>query len=821
MITPHHHIKHTLTLTLATITATTIVMLTGAIGVSQAAPPPVKLVLSNHINNGFTYAVGVAVNEDPASSEHNDIYVVDKAHHRVQVLSATGQFVEMFGGEVNETTKENICTAASHNTCKAGVEGSAPGQFAEPWSIAIDSSSGDVYVAEYVYANGEFGLRVQEFTAEGKFVLEIGKGVNTTKDKEPSSTTAEKNLCAEMEIEQGGTCGGSAQEIVGSSENGAFNFDKEGSDLLAVGGKADLLYVGDEHRVQEFEATSGKWVGEIPLTSLADGQESDVRALALDRESGDLYLNYAGPSMNSNVIREFDPEDNEELASFPVNPHEAGEEVRVGEMALDPSGRLAVTGTEHEQNSLGNSKFFGSLYDAASGRRVTEFVLPSKVSSTHGIGFSSTGDLYVVAGGESGEVLAYTLEPIGELTVRGYGCAPGVESDTSVTFACTLKGEVNPEGVPGTEALFEYGRTPNLGEKTAVEKIGASEPVHAVVSVRPNETYYYQLAGFDSNVLPPEAPFASEQASLTTQTVAPHVVGAPSVVAVRPFSAVLFGELNPENAGTEYFFEYAQGKQALAACTTGAGCPGVQSTQLNTSAVYGKIGAKTEIAGLVPDTIYSYRLFAEDESRIHHGERFHAIGPEASFTTEPTPLPSAQTGAYSTVTSTSAVISGAVNPDGAPSGYAFELGVYHGASTQYTLVYSAAAGSGDAPVEESLPVTGLQPGTTYAYRVAVSSGEIDNESHSLQGEAVTFTTAGTPSVLVLPVTPSLLAVPAIMFPAEAAGTTVTKALSRAQKLTAALKVCERERSKAKRAKCERAAHRSYGPVAKKQGKHAK
>ena len=33
--------------------------------------------------------------------------------------------------------------------------------------------------------------------------------------------------------------------------------------------------------------------------------------------------------MNSNVIREFDPETNEELASFPVNPRKTGEEVIV------------------------------------------------------------------------------------------------------------------------------------------------------------------------------------------------------------------------------------------------------------------------------------------------------------------------------------------------------------------------------------------------------------------------------------------------------------------------------------------------------------
>jgi hypothetical protein len=47
------------------------------------------------------------------------------------------------------------------------------------------------------------------------------------------------------------------------------------------------------------------------------------------------------------------------------------------------------------------------------------------------------------------------------------------------------------------------------------------------------------------------------------------------------------------------------------------------------------------------------------------------------------------------------------------------------------------------------------------------------------------------------------------------GCAKAKALTRAQKLKVALKVCKKDRSKAKRAKCERTARRRYGPVKKK------
>ena len=41
-----------------------------------------------------------------------------------------------------------------------------------------------------------------------------------------------------------------------------------------------------------------------------------------------------------------------------------------------------------------------------------------------------------------------------------------------------------------------------------------------------------------------------------------------------------------------------------------------------------------------------------------------------------------------------------------------------------------------------------------------------------------------------------------------------KALTRAQKLAAALKVCRRDKKKAKRQSCEKQARKAYGPVAK-------
>lgn len=794
-----HGIKRTLPLALLT----AMVMVPAAVSAARAETytGPIKEQLSSHIGwevnkttkgeiclvseacqpgkesnetggfDGDTH--GVAVNNDPASSQDGDVYVIDNSH-RVQELSAAGAFVSTFGWEVNMTKDEtpgatqaekNVCTAKSGDVCKAGVEGPAPGQFGELISLAVDPINGDVYVADRQNdgkITEEGGKRVQKFTAEGQFLLEIGKEVNETEDKTSGANEAQKNLCT-----AGEACIGPAPSDAETTKPGAFVKPA----ALAVDGPEDLLYVGDEHRVQEFEA-DGKYKREIPLTSISAQSGSRVGALAVD-EAGDVYLAYEVHFISAPTIREFTPDGSEvKNAAFPLTleARQIGAfNFSIGQLAIDASGRLAVdeseNTTEQEPPHKTDITSFGSLLSGSTGVLITEYTLPSIFGGAEGLAFSANGDLYAAV---EREVLAYTPVRVAELLSSGVACRPGGESETSATINCTLSGEANPEGVEDTEAWFQWGRTTELGSETVKESVVNGETLAPIAPVpldglRPNETYYERLAGYDHNVQPPESVLRSQKGSFITSTVAPKIVDEPSVSFVGSASAVMFGELNPENAKTEYFFEYGQG-EALAKCPNGvrkAACPGVASTGVLESAVYGKIGATLEVGNLVPGTVYHYRLSAESEN-TGKTEKLASRGEgqqEGSFTTAPAPLVAAQTGVASAVAATSAVVTGTVNPEGQPATYAFELGVYQGASTQYGVVFSGQAGAASAPVEESLPLTGLLPGTTYAYRVKIASGYGE-----ATGEALLFTTAGLPAVLEVPSPLPLLAVPSIAFP---------------------------------------------------------
>lgn len=778
--------------------ATLLAMLAGSLGTTsaQAAAPPIKLVLSNRISGSFEFPEGVA------GASGGDVYVVDNGNHRVQELKANGEFVSMFGREVDATTKADICTAASKDVCKKGVLGSAAGEFGEEASsVTVDPVSGDVYVAERVGRG--FGRRVQKFTAGGQFVLEIGREVNEK---------TKGNLCTQAEVEEGTgvKCVGPAEGVGVAGEHGTFTFKSAGN-LLAAGGSEDLLYVGDEGRVQKFEA-NGEPAGEVTLAA-----GGSVRALALDTQTDDLYVVNAA----SNLVQRFNVKGETVGPPIEVNPSEEGEGVEATVLAIDSEGHLAVGGQLQRNARL---IIFGLLYIASTGQPLPAFTIPSSaIVETLGVralGFNGNNELYAATGNDQ-EVLAYTPEFVAELVTGAASCTSGADNGTDATFDCTMNGEVNPEEVSETEAWFQWGTKCSLWQETGKQGLATGSAPTALSAIvgglPPNEAFCYRLVGEDHNVKSPEL-LTGAHRSFSTGLVAPRIIGQPAVSFVKASSAVMSGELNPENAASEYLFEYSPDQAALAACAGGrkVSCANVGVSGSGQSGEYGPIATTLEATGLQPATLYYYRLSAESENTAKTEARV-ATGPEASFTTAPAPVPSAETGGYTALTPTGAIISGRIDPDGLPASYSFELGVYNPAGTQYGTVFTGPAGSSAS--QRSLQLTGLQPGTTYSYRIVVSSGYINNATHTIQGAPNTFTTPGVPSVLTVPVPPPLLALPNIAFPRIFASDRAAKPPSSGPKLARALKACKKQKPRSKRVACERQARRKYQKT--KQARHRK
>jgi hypothetical protein len=642
--------------------------------------------------------------------------------------------------------------------------------FEEPVGLAVDHA-GDLYVVDWG------NHRVQKFGPNGEFILMFGGGVNETTGG---------NVCTQAEIEASGV---KCKAGVEGTGNGAFSSWPIDHSFIAVGGPGELVYVGDNGRIQEFEA-SGKWKANISLASLGAGT---VQSLAVD-SAGDLYVQDTAAA----GVRELNPTGTSQIREFDAGSTPSA-------FALAPSGDVVVIDTR--PTAVNPSPNIHGIVYSPLGVELNEsfgeaefvacFCSPESMAYD-----DARNELYVAVDYEQ-RMVVFKGPSIFATAFTGAPIEPEAE-------AVTLTGEVNPEGLDAS-AFFEYGlcatpatcagspygqTAPAVKEGTQETDLGSGAAnvnveAHVTSGVEPNRTYHYRLVGHNENG---DSPARNEEA-FTTPRIAPAVEIEPASN-VRFDAVDLSGAVNPENSLTRYSFVYGPCRTRT---TCGAsGYP--SSSPTLTATQYGRVPVEPEVLELQPATTYHYRLVATND----HGETAESF--EGRFTTAAAPVPGVVSGPASSVTQSTATLSGFLAPNGLAVTYGFQLGTEAGGYGPE--IGLASAGAGVVGVSVALAVQNLQPGTTYHYRLMAANGY-----ETIYGAEETFTTAGYPSPLTAPLAPPLLGVPPIVFPKEAAVVTPKK-LTRAQQLSNALKACKKK-SKSKRAACRRAAQKKYGAKPKK------
>jgi WD40-like Beta Propeller Repeat len=144
------------------------------------------------------------------------------------------------------------------------------------------------------------------------------------------------------------------------------------------------------------------------------------------------------------------------------------------------------------------------------------------------------------------------------------------------------------------------------------------------------------------------------------------------------------------------------------------------------------VGVHARISGLAPDATYYYRLQAFNENGANEGEEAQ----DQSFTTSG---PGIHEESTLNVTSTSATLNAAIDPDNAPTTYYFQYGTSTTYGESVPLPPGVALGSGKGDLGVSVHVQGLTAGTVYHYRV-VAVSETGGEVVTVDGVDETFTT---------------------------------------------------------------------------------
>ncbi len=290
-----------------------------------------------------------------------------------------------------------------------------------------------------------------------------------------------------------------------------------------------------------------------------------------------------------------------------------------------------------------------------------------------------------------------------------------------------ISGTVNPRGA-FANYWYEYGETSTLGSKTLNQNIGsgyvAIQAPGYITNLVKNTTYYFRLVA--------ENQYGQVNGSVntfkTTQGVSAPVGSVPTIKTlaatnVTRTTAEINGNINPNKAITQYWFEYGKTTQLgniSAVSTTNDG-----STQIT---------VVTSLADLAPLTKYYYRLNAHNQFGTVNGSvtSFTTSGPAEIVINAPT----ATTRNATSISASGAVLNGVVDPNGGETKYWFE---YSTESIVGALVPNVTdqttLNSSTNTLNVKTTLTGLNSKTTYYFRLVSQ-----NSKGTVRGDSITFKT---------------------------------------------------------------------------------
>ena len=418
-------------------------------------------------------------------------------------------------------------------------------------------------------------------------------------------------------------------------------------------------------------------------------------------------------------------------------------------------------------------------------------------------------------GTEDGKVEEFTTSAFVKPVVEG-------ESVSAVGWTtATLSGVVNPEFQRLLACEFAYVGMAPLSAPCLPGIAGPGKGGTGVgtgvslVGLEPNTEYHYQLLAKNKIGLEEGLP----ETFLTLPDPPTLSTGGASVTG--PTTATISASVNPGSSAagiasaqgaaqddTTYYVEYGGSVQYGKRTPSGDAGEGTS--------------AKAETAnleGLEPGTTYHYRVVASnlnDASELYgsvYGETLQpqvVYGQDATFETPAAPPILTGVSAQG-VTQTGATIVGTLDPQNFPSRYELQLGATRG------RLQPVASGGVFSTTELSLPVGSLSPGMTYYYKLIATAPD-----GTVESPEASFTTSSAPAAT-SPRPPALIPYQSIaeLGAKEAKedkglpGPTVTRSLTKAEKLKAALKQCKKDERKSRRASCEKQARRKYGSGKKK------
>lgn len=329
---------------------------------------------------------------------------------------------------------------------------------------------------------------------------------------------------------------------------------------------------------------------------------------------------------------------------------------------------------------------------------------------------------YSSAGAELGTIATPALQPAyiailpdGSFYAAAAGGPDAVHFAADGTVLGTIAGVGSPQGLTWDAA----------GNQLIVAVEGSFKTYTAagqLVSTAPAQGGGGGLA-FDSafNLL-----YAAEGGTRVYETATLPGVEAPQVSAIDVDSAEVSAEVDPGAGPPENSLAHFE-----VSTDGGLSWPEELKTPdvpVERTVIEGPDTIEAELTGLISNSDYLVRVVASNALTTTHSDStaFHtALGP-----------PEVETGPAVSITDTKAELTGTIDTIGGQTTYHFEYGTTTAYGSRVPVVGQAPAGMSRTPRTVSRPIGGLQPDTTYHFRLVAT-----NSAGTTEGPDRTFSTA--------------------------------------------------------------------------------
>jgi len=595
--------------------------------------------------------------------------------------------------------------------------GSADSELNAPKRVAVNQATGTLYVVD------QGNDRVQVFTPSGEsyaYSAQFGAAELTNPlgiavdqangDIYVSDETGVKRFTSALALDA---------TYTNEGVTGPLAIDPTDGDLVVADTLTDTVRTFND---------DGSADGSFDGSTSPGGAFTGLRDIAAAPD-GDLIVIDTNGTIENQPGGEFATGDSriERFDSSGAHVATVGPVFRAAAVAVDPAtGAYLVSGnqTAVDQNEPPSMSHFG-----ADDQLIRTFKLPistAQYETVQGLAaLSSEGRFFAVAdiaywgGGPYGAPEIHIIEDVAPPQVE-------IEAATDVTeTTATLHGQVNPEG-GATEYRFEYTSDGVNFSQTPTEVLGntgtADTPVEATLEgLDPSLSYGVRLVALKANQqvirTTPLVTFANAPILAPTVTLDP-------ATELGPDSVVLNGTIHNHELKATYRFEYSiDGGENWSIAPGPDDDTGVDDPL---AADDDPQAVSAKLTNLEPDREYLIRLRATTLG----GE----VTTAAQALTTLTQAPFATTFGAAPRTTTTVRLNGRINPRNRPTTYYFEYGPT-ASYGQQTPAAPASAGDGNVQILVSEQLTGLQPGTTYHFRLVAQSNAGTTESPD-----ATFTT---------------------------------------------------------------------------------